>query len=318
MYDSFGWKPYVPVAERRRKALKKMEGLRKKGRIISPVSVDGRTIAKTFWGKAWCENLESYSDYDNRLPRGRTYVRNGSVVDLQIAENQITALVSGSEIYEVKVEILSVASPHWKSICEDCAGSIDSLVELLQGRLSKGVMERMSRQQTGLFPSPKEIKLSCSCPDWAEMCKHVAAVLYGVGARLDQQPELLFRLRAVNEKDLIASAGTSLPGAKKTPARKLRGEDLSQLFGLDMAISTKSAKSAHVTKGRPVAKAAGVAETHLTKAQPVAAKPKPAKKAVKTRAKSTAPTMPVSNKKRVAAPTKPKPDKKSASSGPHS
>jgi uncharacterized Zn finger protein len=295
-----------------------MEGLRKKGRIISPVSVDGRTIAKTFWGKAWCENLESYSDYDNRLPRGRTYVRNGSVVDLQIAESQITALVSGSEIYEVKVEILSVASPHWKSICEDCAGSIDSLVELLQGRLSKGVMERISRQQTGLFPSPKEIKLSCSCPDWAEMCKHVAAVLYGVGARLDEQPELLFRLRAVNEKELIASAGTSLPSAKKTPARELRGEDLSKLFGLDMAISTNSAKSAHSTKGRPVAKAARVAEKHLTKAKPVAAKPKPAKKAVKAKAESTVPTVPVPKKKRVAAPTKPKPPKKWASSGPHS
>ena len=273
MHDSFGWKPYVPAAERRRKALKKMEGLRKKGRIISPVSVDGRTIAKTFWGKAWCENLESYSDYDNRLPRGRTYVRNGSVVDLQIAERQITALVSGSEIYEVKVEILSVAKPCWKSICEDCAGSIDSLVELLQGRFSKSVMERISRQQTGLFPSPKEIKLSCSCPDWAEMCKHVAAVLYAIGARLDQQPELLFRLRAVNEKELIASAGKSLPSAKQTPARVLGGEDLSKLFGLDIANFTEPAKSAPSTKGRPVAKAARVPETHLTKAKPVAQSP---------------------------------------------
>src|SRR5665647_3955327 len=195
----YGWHPYVPVAEKRRRAEQKLAKLRKRGQPVAPVSVDGRTIAKTFWGKAWCENLESYSDYENRLPRGRTYVRNGSVVDLQIAESQITAQVSGSEIYEVKVAILPVARPRWKAICEDCAGSIDSLVELLQGRLSKGVMERISQQQTGLFPSPKEIKLSCSCPDWAEMCKHVAAVLYGVGARLDQQPELLFRLRAVNE-----------------------------------------------------------------------------------------------------------------------
>jgi uncharacterized Zn finger protein len=316
MYDSFEWKPYVPVAERRRKALKKMEGLRKKGRVISPVSVDGRTIAKTFWGKAWCENLESYSDYENRLPRGRTYVRNGSVVDLQIAESQITALVSGSEIYEVKVEILPVTRPRWKSICEDCAGSIDSLVELLQGRLSKGVMERLSQQQTGLFPSPKEIKLSCSCPDWAEMCKHVAAVLHGVGARLDQQPELLFRLRAVNEKELIASAGKSLPSAKKSPAKVLGGEDLSKLFGLDMANSTQPAKSAPSTKGRPVAKAARAPETRVTKAKPGAAKPKPAKKAVKSKAKPTAPTVPVVKKKQVAAPRKPKPAKKSANKRP--
>ncbi|MDR3726335.1 MAG: SWIM zinc finger family protein [Terracidiphilus sp.] len=309
MYDDFGWRPYVPVAERRRRALKKMEGLSKKGRIISPVSVDVRAIAKTFWGKAWCENLESYSDYENRLPRGRAYVRNGSVVDLQIAASQITALVSGSEMYEVKVEILPVAKQRWKSICEDCAGSIDSLVELLQGRLSKGVMERISQQQTGLFPSPKEIKLSCSCPDWAEMCKHVAAVLYGVGARLDQQPELLFRLRAVNEKELIASAGKSMPRAQKSPAKVLGGEDLSKLFGLDLADSAPLARSAPATKGRPVAKVTRVLETHVTKAIAVATKIRPAKKAAKARAKPSAPSMPV------AAPTKPKPAKKSASKG---
>jgi uncharacterized Zn finger protein len=310
MYDGWGWGPYVPVAERRRKALKKMEGLRKKGRVISPVSIEGRTIARTFWGKAWCENLESYSDYENRLPRGRTYVRNGSVVDLQIAESQITALVSGSEIYEVKVEILPVAKPRWESICEDCAGSIDSLVELLQGRLSKGVMERISQQHTGLFPSPQEIKLSCSCPDWAGMCKHVAAVLYGVGARLDQQPELLFRLRAVDEKELIASAGKALPSAKKSPAKVLGGEDLSKLFGLDMADSTQPAKSAPSTKARPVAKAARAKETRVIKAKPVSAKSKPAKKAAKAKAKPTAPTLPVAKKTQVAAPTKPKPARK--------
>ncbi len=294
MWGGFGWRPYVSVAERRRKALKKMEGLRKKGRTISPVSVDGCTIAKTFWGKAWCDNLESYSDYDNRLPRGRTYVRNGSVVDLQVAAGQIVALVSGSDIYEVKVNILPVAKPRWKSICEDCAGSIDSLVELLRGRLSKGVMERICQQQTGLFPSPKEIKLSCSCPDWAEMCKHVAAVLYGVGARLDQQPELLFRLREVNERDLIASAGKSLPRTAKAPAaaKVLGGEDLSKLFGLDIAASeplqkTAGDKKAPAAKFKPaqrgaVAKATAKATPQRRpalkkKTAPVPAKSKPAK-----------------------------------------
>jgi len=289
MWGGFGWKPYVPVAERRRKALKKMEGLRKKGRIISPVSIDGRTIVKTFWGKAWCDNLESYSDYENRLPRGRTYVRNGSVVDLQVAAGQITALVSGSEIYEVKVEILPVAKPHWQSICADCGDSIDSLVELLQGRLSKGVMERICQQQTGLFPSPKEIKLSCSCPDWAEMCKHVAAVLYGIGARLDQQPELLFRLRKVDEKELIASAGKSLPHASKSPsaAKVLVEEDLSKLFGLDIA-DAEPATSAKL----PVAKKAVA-----TKARPVALKAKP-------QAKPAVPAKPVAKKKATTASTK--------------
>jgi uncharacterized Zn finger protein len=214
-----------------------MAKLKKKGHPVSPVVVEGRTIVKTFWGKAWCENLERYSDFANRLPRGRTYVRNGSVIDLQIAPGEIKALVSGSEIYEVAVTVAPVAKARWQSICTDCAGAIDSLIELLQGRFSKGVMERVCRQKTGLFPSPHEIELSCSCPDWAGMCKHVAAVLYGIGARLDHQPELLFRLHSVDEKELIAGAGKALPQAKRAPAAKkvLVGEDLAALFGLDMA-----------------------------------------------------------------------------------
>ena len=233
----YGWRPYVSVAQRRRKAAGEMAKLKKKGHPVSPVVVEGRTIVKTFWGKAWCDNLERYSDFENRLPRGRTYVRNGSVIDLQITPGEIKALVSGSEIYKVKVRVAPVAKARWESICKDCAGAIDSLIELLQGRFSKGVMERVCQQKTGLFPSPDEIQLSCSCPDWADMCKHVAAVLYGIGARLDQQPDLLFRLHDVDEKELIAGAGQALPLAKKAPAEKrvLGGEDLSALFGLDMA-----------------------------------------------------------------------------------
>jgi uncharacterized Zn finger protein len=290
MFDGFGWAPYVPVAERRRKALNKMEGLRKKGQVISPVTIEGRTIVKTFWGKAWCENLESYSDYENRLPRGRTYVRNGSVLDLQVAPGRIKALVSGSSIYTVEVKIHPVAQPRWQSICADCAGSIDSLVELLQGRLSKGVMERICQQQAGLFPSPKEIELSCSCPDWAEMCKHVAAVLYGIGARLDEQPELLFRLREVDEKELIANAGKSLPRAKKSlaAAKILGGEDLSKLFGLDMA-EPESASRAKTVRAT------------TTKSKQAGAKTKPPQKAAKSKgtkqsaalAKTTAKKKPV-------------------------
>jgi uncharacterized Zn finger protein len=235
--DYWGWKPYVSVAERRRQAAREMQKRRKQGHAISPVIIEGRTIARTFWGKAWCDNLERYSDFANRLPRGRTYVRNGSVIDLQIASGMIDALVSGSEIYKVTVKIAPVSRARWRSICADCAGAIDSLVELLQGRLSKSVMERICRQNTGLFPSPKEIHLSCSCPDWADMCKHVAAVLYGIGARLDEQPELLFRLHEVDQAELIAKAGKELPLAKGTPARSkvLRGEDLAGIFGLEMA-----------------------------------------------------------------------------------
>jgi len=240
----WGWRPYVSVAQRRANAAREMAKLKKKGHPVAPVVIEGRIIAKTFWGKAWCENLEGYSDFANRLPRGRTYVRNGSVIDLQIGPGEIQALVSGSDIYRVVVRVVPVTKTRWDAICKDCAGAIDSLIELLQGRFSKGVMERICRQNTGLFPSPKEIKLSCSCPDSAGMCKHVAAVLYGIGARVDQQPELLFRLHKVDEKELIAGAGQGMPLTSKAPAAKkiLGDEDLSSIFGLDMGDAPADAK----------------------------------------------------------------------------
>ena len=233
---SFGWKPYVSVDQRRKKAEREMAKLRKEGHPHSPVTIQGRQIGTTFWGKAWCDNLESYSDFANRLPRGRTYVRNGSVVDLQVNGGEIRALVMGSELYKVTVKVSPIPKAHWSAICKDCSDSIDSLVELLQGRLSKAVMERVCQQKTGLFPAPTEISLSCSCPDWADMCKHVAAVLYGIGARLDERPELAFTLRAVDHAELIVRAAKGRTLSTKTPAsaKVLDGDDLSVLFGLEM------------------------------------------------------------------------------------
>jgi len=241
-YDDFyGFKPYVSAGSRRALAARELAKLKKKkGRTVAPVVIEGRTIAATFWGEAWCDNLERYSDFANRLPRGRTYVRNGSVVDLQVGPGRVTALVSGSTIYEVNVTVGPVPAARWNAICKDCSGAIDSLIELLQGRFSKGVMTRLCDEKTGLFPSPKEILFTCSCPDSASMCKHVAAVLYGIGARLDHQPELLFTLRKVDREDLIANAGASLSKARKRPAsaKVLAHDDLSEMFGIEMAPAT--------------------------------------------------------------------------------
>lgn len=237
----YEWAPYVPVAERRRKAAGAMAKLAKKGQAISPVVVQGRTIATTAWGKAWCANMESYSDYANRLPRGRTYVRNGSVIDLQITPGTVAAQVSGSSIYRTTITVKPVPKAKWQQICADCAGGIDSLVELLQGRFSKGVMDRLCRQGDGLFPSPKDIHFDCSCPDGAFMCKHVAAVLYGVGARFDSQPELLFTLRQVDAAELLSKAGSGVVTAPVAGERTLAGDDLGALFGLEMEGSTAAA-----------------------------------------------------------------------------
>lgn len=233
----YGWRPYVPAAARRWQAAQALARLRKKGRETSPVLIQGRKIAHTFWGQAWCENLERYSDFANRLPRGRTYVRNGSVIDLQISPGAVTSLVSGSDIYEVRIQVAALPKTRWRTICRDCTGSINSLVELLQGRLSTGVMVRICEAKTGLFPAPKEISFRCSCPDWAWMCKHVAAVLYGVGARLDEKPELLFLLRRVNQQDLIAKADTGLQPTRKRPVagKVLDTGDLSRIFGIEIA-----------------------------------------------------------------------------------
>jgi uncharacterized Zn finger protein len=238
----FEWPPYVPVAEKRRQAERKLAKLKKQGQSVAPVKIEGRTIAKTFWGKSWCTNLERYSDYATRVPRGRTYVRNGSVLDLQIAKGEVVAMVAGSSLYKIKITIAPVAAARWKAICRDCAGAIDSLVELLQGRLAKGIMDRVCREGDGLFPSPEEIKLSCSCPDWADMCKHVAAALYGVGARLDEKPQLLFVLRGVDENELLANAGQDLALTRAAPgaAKILDDSDVAALFGLEMAESADS------------------------------------------------------------------------------
>lgn len=231
-----GFRPYVSVAQRRAKAQREVEKRKQKGQNVSPVVIEGRKITKTFWGESWCEHLESFSDYANRLPRGRTYVRNGSVVDLQIKPGKVTALVSGSDLYEVTITIDALPGKLWNAVKAQCSGQIGSLVELLQGRLSRSVMDVVTQRETGLFPKPREIRLSCSCPDWADMCKHVAAVLYGIGARLDRRPELLFTLRGVDQQDLITRAGTGAATGVTAPAkgRVLEGVSLSEIFGLEI------------------------------------------------------------------------------------
>jgi uncharacterized Zn finger protein len=250
--DYYDWKPYVSVAARRLQAVRDVAKLAKKGQRTSPVVVDGRKIARTFWGKAWCDNLERYSDYANRLPRGRSYVRNGSVVDLQIAPGAVRAMVSGSDLYRIEVKVAAVPKTRWTAVCRDCAGAIDSLVELLQGRLSQGVMARICQEKTGLFPSPAEIEFTCSCPDWASMCKHVAAVLYGISARLDEKPDLLVALRKVDQQDLIARAGKGLGQIGKGPkaGKVLDGGDLSEMFGIEMAQTPKPRVAAARKKQR--------------------------------------------------------------------
>ncbi|OHB84099.1 MAG: hypothetical protein A2V98_15185 [Planctomycetes bacterium RBG_16_64_12] len=263
----YSWAPYVPVAERRRRAKKKMEALRKRGVDIQPIAIEGRTIAKTFWGQAWCDHLESFSDFENRLPRGRTYVRNGSVCHLAMTKGKIEAKVSGSEIYSLCIRIKTLQGKKWHAVKHRCAGQIGSLLELLQGNVSDHVMEVVTDRNDGLFPLPGEITFECDCPDWAVMCKHVAAVLYGVGARLDEKPELLFTLRGVNHEELIetdAEAAVSV-ATRSGKSRRLAADDLSNVFGIDID-ADDSGDSAQTTPRKKPKKKADPASRKAKKA----------------------------------------------------
>lgn len=257
--------PYVSVAQRRINAQKELQKLQKKGRTIEPLGeLSHRTkIATSFWGHAWCKHLESFSDYENRLPRGRTYVRNGSVLHLSIHPGRIEALVQGSSLYEQTITINPLPSATWKTLQSRSQGKIGSLIELLQGKISSEIMAIVTHQDDGLFPKPKEIKLSCSCPDYAGLCKHLAAVLYGIGARLDTQPELLFKLRGVDHNDLVSAVdpATALGGSAKPSGRRrtLDSAALGDVFGIDL--ETESAQPVSKAETKPVPKAKKAAKS---------------------------------------------------------
>jgi uncharacterized Zn finger protein len=243
------WRPYVPVAKRRAKAAAYATRLAKKEkRALCPVKIEGRKIATSFWGQAWCDNLEQYSDFANRLPRGRTYARNGSVIDLVISRGKIKSIVSGSDVYRIEIEIAVLKKTLWSRLKRDCSTSIDSLLDLLQGRFDQGVMQRLTQRDDGLFPQPKEIKMRCSCPDWAGLCKHLAATLYGVGARLDSAPELLFTLRGVDHLELTNEAvGTANlnQALKGAPGAALGDAELGELFGIEIDLGPKATSTSN-------------------------------------------------------------------------
>lgn len=245
-WDEF--QQYVPVAERRKQAAKRSAKLIKSGEDLQPVAATARGLATTFWGRAWCRNLEQYADYETRLPRGRSYLRNGQVLDLRIEHGLVIAKVLGSELYDLRVRIEPLPPKAWKRIRKLCAGGIASTVDLLQGKLSEPVMAVITEPGTGLFPTPAEIRFDCSCPDWADLCKHAAAALYGVGVRLDAAPELLFTLRGVDHAELIAAAADAAvehaQAAALATGDTVAAADLSAVFGIDLAPAPEPAPKA--------------------------------------------------------------------------
>src|SRR5712692_4197611 len=236
-----GWDyypPYVSVGQKKAygaRALAKL--LKKSKRKAEPVVLAHRRrqLTTTFWGKAWSDNLERYADLANRLPRGRTYLRNGSVLDLVIGGGRIEAYVAGSELYRVTIGIAPVAKARWRRVVTRCTGRIGSLVGLLRGELSDDVLAVLTHVKDGLFPEPREMTLDCSCPDSAALCKHIAAVLYGVGIRLDARPELFFVLRRVDQTELLSSATVgAVSRARPAAGKRIADDRLSAVFGIEL------------------------------------------------------------------------------------
>lgn len=267
------WAPYVSVAQRRANAAREANKLAKKGQELRPIRITSRAIATSFWGRAWCDNLENYADWANRMPRGRTYARNGSILDLQIEPGKISALVSGSSLYKINISIDPLDKNKWKAIRTDCARQVSSLLDLMRGKLPDVVLTRLTDPRQGMFPSPKELKLKCSCPDYASMCKHLAATLYGVGHLLDTNPALFFKMREVDQAELVSDAIATQANDDAIGLNlqsDLDGEDLSAIFGIELA-STQDAL-VPVKSGEPT-----VGTRKRTAAATVNAKSKPNK-----------------------------------------
>jgi len=233
----WGYYSYKPRKKQPNPAIQR-EKLRKKNPDIQPVIIDGK-LAKTWWGQAWNRNLESYADYSNRIGRGRSYVRNGSVLDLTITPGEVKSLVQGTRAkpYEITVSIDSLPKAQWEEIVKKCSHKIGSLEELVSGKFPQEFIELFTSRGEGLFPSPKEIRFRCSCPDWASMCKHVAATLYGIGARFDNDPTLFFLLRNIEFAELLKKSvdekmKSMLKNAGKTTERVMKDADTLKLFGV--------------------------------------------------------------------------------------
>lgn len=228
---SYNYGPYVNRATKQKNANREATKLKKKGVKVSPVKIEGRTIAKSFWGKAWCDDLERNGPDANRLAKARTYARNGSIVHLELSKNKVRAIVAGSSIYQVEIVFNELEQAKWLAFQNKCKGQVSSLVDLLAGKIPESVMKLVSEEGQGLFPGTGKMKFSCTCPDFTSLCKHVAAVLYGVGSRLDSDPELIFRLRGVDPRDLLPEIKSL---TKSSNQKAISNEELEDIFGVDI------------------------------------------------------------------------------------
>ena len=243
-YGGYGYGDYYrqpTMAELGQKARASAAQLERKGRMLTPALVEGRTIARTWWGKAWVSNIERYADFSNRVGRGKRYVRAGCVIDLQVSKSRIEAVVQGSrkKPYEVSVYIEPMGDEAFAALLERCSTRADSLESLVAGDFPQEMKNQLTAGRDGIFPAPALVRFDCSCPDSALMCKHIAAAIMGVAPLLDANPLLLFELRGINTQDLVKRSveqklNLMLANADAPSPRILdvSDDELTRLFGV--------------------------------------------------------------------------------------
>ncbi len=164
-------------------------------------------FGKSWWAGRWSAALERLVD-SKRLARGRTYARKGQVLDIKIAGGRVSAPVQGSRPrpYQVTIEITPLSDEVWERVADALAEQALYAAQLLAGEMPQDIEEAFTAAGASLFPDKqKELKTSCSCPDWANPCKHVAAVYYLLGEQFDEDPFLLFELRGRTREQVMAA-----------------------------------------------------------------------------------------------------------------
>lgn len=205
----------------------------------TPIPVEGGikarsksgAIGKSWWAQRWTQALSRIMD-SGRLSRGRSYARRGQVMDIKEKGNEITARVQGSRPtpYKVSIRVAPLKDKEWERVLEVLAGQAIFTAQLLAGEMPTDIEEAFSAARVSLFPtSSRELETNCSCPDWANPCKHVAAVYFLLGEAFDDDPFMLFRLRGRTQEQILEGLR-----ARRAGAEEEQGPDFTALPAADV------------------------------------------------------------------------------------
>lgn len=218
----------MKAADLEAQARRELIELKSAGEEVRPVVGTTRKLAAHFWGSAWMKHLALCESGGWSLSAGRTLLRHGCVLDLQLEAGLIRARVMEERLHDVEIALDPLDGERLEELRTICSGKIDSLVPLLEGTLDDALLATLCNAETGLLPEPGAWHMSCTCPDWSEPCPHAAAAIYAAGILIDAEPSLLFRLRQVSPEDLLQSP------AEKAAESDFDLEQLARTFRIEL------------------------------------------------------------------------------------